>query len=419
MTPWSLWMALTASLGWRPPALKFADPAMEARFAASRKEARLNHHLVSGAVALVIYNVFLVVDPILVPDAVELGWRIRLLYFTPPALLLLVGSTAFKKDVLSLPGWFIDSVVTLTGIGAGVSMLVIVAHSQSHLATTYYAGLMPIVIYGNLVQRFSFQHAAVFSGFTCGMLIGRVVYAGRPPGSFGWEMELSLVMLVLLVTLYSLIMNYRLELEERRRFAGSDRAQGLRDALEASRRAYARLSRLDGLTGLPNRRDFEEHLAQAWAEHRHTRQPLALCLIDVDHFKAYNDRHGHPAGDQCLKLIAQAMASSVSGGGAQLARWGGEEFIVVLPWATEASAKRLADSLQQAVSGLSLRHEASPSGARVSISLGVCLMSPDQPGASIDRLICKADEALYQAKRQGRDRWVLVSADHLASQPTP
>lgn len=409
MSPGSAMLALRALMGWRPPALRFKDPAMEARFAASRKEARLNHHLVSGAVALAIYNVFLAVDTILVPDAVELGWRIRLLYFTPPALLLLLGTMAFKKDVLALPGWFIDTVVMLTGIGAGVSLLVIVAHSQSPLATTYYAGLMPIVIYGNLVQRFPFQYAAVFSGFTCGMLIGRVIHAGRPAGSFGWQMELSLVMLVLLVTAYTLVMNYRLELEERRRFAGSDRAQTLRDALEASRRAYARLSRLDGLTGLPNRRDFEAHLAQAWAEHRHTGQPLALCLIDVDHFKAYNDRHGHPAGDQCLKLIAQAMASAVSGGGAVLARWGGEEFIVMLPWATEASAQRLADSLQQAVSGLSLRHEASPSGARVSISQGLCLMGPDQPGASVDRLISMADEALYRAKRQGRDRWVLTT----------
>ena len=419
MNPWSLVPALRGLMAWRPPALKFKDLAMEARFAASRKEARLNHHLISGAVALAIYNVFLAVDPILVPDAVELGWRIRLLYFTPPALLLLLGTMAFKKDVLTLPGWFIDTVVMLTGIGAGVSLLVIVAHSQSPLATTYYAGLMPIVIYGNLVQRFPFQYAAVFSGFTCGMLIGRVIHGGRPPGSFGWQMELSLVMLVLLITAYTLVMNYRLELEERRRFAGSDRAQGLRDALEASRRAYARLSRLDGLTGLPNRRDFEEHLSQAWAEHRHTRQSVALCLIDVDHFKPYNDRHGHPAGDQCLKLIAQAMASAVSGGGALLARWGGEEFIVMLPWATQASAQRLADSLQQAVSGLSLRHEASPSGARVSISQGVCLMTPDQPGASVDRLISMADEALYRAKAQGRDRWVLVSADHPEIEFTP
>ena len=408
MSPWTLMLSLRAWLGWRPPPLRFDDPAMEARFAASRKEARLNHHLISGAVALAIYNVFLWVDPILVPDAVELGWRVRLLYFTPPALLLLVGSTAFKKDVLSLPGWLIDTIVMLTGMGAGISMLYIVAHSQSPLATTYYAGLMPIVIYGNLVQRFPFLYAATFSAFTCSMLVGRVLHAGRPPGSFGWEMELALVMLVLLITAYTLIMNYRLELEERRRFAGSDRAQGLRDALEASRKAYARLSRLDGLTGLPNRRDFEEHLAQTWREHQVTQQALALCLIDVDHFKAYNDRHGHPAGDQCLKLISQAMASAVSGGGAQLARWGGEEFIVLLPWATEASARRLADSLQQAVSGLSLRHEASPSGARVSISLGLCLVTPGQAGVSIDRTISMADEALYRAKRQGRDRWVLV-----------
>jgi len=408
MSPWAVMLSLKAAGGWRPPALRFDDPAMEARFVASRKEARLNHHLISGAVALVIYNVFLLVDPILVPDAVELGWRVRLLYFTPPALLLLVGSTAFKKDVLSLPGWFIDTVVMFTGIGAGISMLYIVACSQSPLATTYYAGLIPIVIYGNLVQRFTFMYAAAFSAFTCGMLIGRVLYAGRPPGSFGWEMELALVMLVLLITAYTLVMNYRLELEERRRFAGSDRAQGLRDALEASRKAYARLSRLDGLTGLPNRRDFEEHLAQTWREHQITQQALALCLIDVDHFKAYNDRHGHPAGDQCLKLISQAMASAVSGGGAQLARWGGEEFIVLLPWATEASARRLADSLQQAVSGLSLRHEASPSGARVSISLGLCLVTPGQAGVTIDRTISMADEALYRAKRQGRDRWVLV-----------
>ena len=144
-------------------------------------------------------------------------------------------------------------------------------------------------------------------------------------------MEISLVLLVMLVAVYTLIMNYRMELEERRRFARVDRAQALRVRLEQSRQSHVAMSRLDALTGLPNRRHFDEVLNQTWQEHHRAAKPLALILLDVDHFKAFNDRYGHPAGDQCLKLVSQAMRSAVVGGGATLARWGAEEFIFRLP----------------------------------------------------------------------------------------
>jgi diguanylate cyclase (GGDEF)-like protein len=390
---------------WRPPRLQFDDPALEARFHEARREARLRHYVISGFVALCIYNLFLGVDRMLVPDVAELAWRIRLLYFTPAALLLLAGVWIFKRDILRLPDGVIDLIVVMTGVLAGASLVLILAFSNSPLATTYYAGLIPIVVYGNLVQRFRFTHAALFSAFIGLMLVVRVGLGERPPGSYGMPMEISLVLLVMLVATYTLIMNYRMELEERRRFAGVDRAQILRARLEQSRQSHAALSRLDALTSLPNRRHFDEVLSQAWHDHRLADKSLALILLDVDHFKAFNDRYGHPAGDQCLKLVAQAMRSAVVGGGATLARWGGEEFIVLLPWATPDSATRLAQSLQQAVSALSLRHEASPTGARVSVSMGIKLMNPGESGRSIDQLISAADEALYQAKRLGRDRW--------------
>ncbi len=406
---------LRSFLAWRPPRLRFDDPAQEARFHEVRREARVDHYLLSGLVALCIYNLFLGVDRLLVPDVAELAWRMRLMYFTPAALLMLTGFWVFKQDVLRWPDAVIDGVVVMTGVLAAASLVWILAASNSPLATTYYAGLIPIVVYGNLVQRFRFTHAALFSAFIAVMLLGRMVFGGRPPGSYGLPMEISLVLLVMLVAVYTLIMNYRMELEERRRFARVDRAQALRVRLEQSRQSHVAMSRLDALTGLPNRRHFDEVLNQTWQEHHRAAKPLALILLDVDHFKAFNDRYGHPAGDQCLKLVSQAMRSAVVGGGATLARWGGEEFIVLLPWATQASVTRLAQSLQQAVSALSLRHEASPTGARVSISLGLKLMNPAEPGRTIDQLISAADDALYQAKSRGRDRWEL----HLESEPSP
>jgi diguanylate cyclase (GGDEF)-like protein len=128
----------------------------------------------------------------------------------------------------------------------------------------------------------------------------------------------------------------------------------------------------------------------------------------VDHFKAFNDHYGHPAGDQCLRLVARALQAALSHDQGLVARWGGEEFIVVLPDSNPARALAQAELMRKAVMRLAMRHEASSASDHVSVSIGVAEPALVRDEAAIDRLIRQADAALYQAKQQGRNRCVLT-----------
>ncbi|WP_129138604.1 GGDEF domain-containing protein [Modicisalibacter coralii] len=162
------------------------------------------------------------------------------------------------------------------------------------------------------------------------------------------------------------------------------------------------LSQHDPLTGLANRRLFNDHLDQALDHAARTRSWLALVMVDIDHFKAYNDRYGHPAGDRCLVAIAQCMQRQFDQPGQLVARTGGEEFMIVLPGYAEGSGLHAAEALRHAVEALGLPHADSPIASVVTISLGVALYSPRAP-CQTNRLIAAADAALYAAKQGGRN----------------
>jgi diguanylate cyclase (GGDEF)-like protein len=163
----------------------------------------------------------------------------------------------------------------------------------------------------------------------------------------------------------------------------------------------AEMALRDVLTGLSNRRRFDQALAQEWDRARRNRSALSLLMVDVDHFKAYNDHYGHPAGDQCLVHLAQAMASAVQRPADVVARYGGEEFVVLLPDTDQAGAVELARKLIEQIDQMALPHVMSSTAPHVTVSVGVATQSPL---ASMDRqgLVGAADAALYRAKRGGR-----------------
>lgn len=162
-----------------------------------------------------------------------------------------------------------------------------------------------------------------------------------------------------------------------------------------------RIASIDGLTGIPNRREFDLQLRQAWDRARERQEPLSLLMADLDHFKAYNDRHGHLAGDDCLQRIATRLAELAHATGASVARYGGEEFAMILPHTNAAGALRLAEQLRCAVRELHIAHEDGPARI-VTTSVGCATTIPD-PGASPLDLVNDADRALYRAKHAGRD----------------
>lgn len=170
------------------------------------------------------------------------------------------------------------------------------------------------------------------------------------------------------------------------------------------------LAARDALTGIANRRSFDEALEREWLRSRRAGDPISLLLIDVDHFKRYNDRYGHPAGDACLRIVAQALAGSVRRPADLVARYGGEEFAVLMPHTPAAGARHLAHQMLTAVMAQRLPHEASTTAPHVTVSIGVGCSAGDpasDAGASVERasdLLRRADEALYRAKANGRAR---------------
>lgn len=166
-----------------------------------------------------------------------------------------------------------------------------------------------------------------------------------------------------------------------------------------------RLANTDSLTQIANRRCFDETLEQEWQRLKRKQQPLSLIFCDIDYFKQYNDRYGHPAGDVCLQRVAQAIVECVNCPADGVARYGGEEFAIILPNTDQDGAIAIVETIQAALQRLRIPHTDSASAQYVTLSMGIaCLI----PGLNLapQNLITEADAALYQAKQQGRNTWM-------------
>lgn len=167
------------------------------------------------------------------------------------------------------------------------------------------------------------------------------------------------------------------------------------------------LSQRDGLTELFNRRAYEDKAGSQWQVSTRAREPVATLMIDVDHFKEFNDHYGHQAGDDCLKLVARTLLSNLHRPADLLARYGGEEFIVLLPNTDLQGASTVAETLRSAVQSLQIPHAHSSTEAVVTVSLGGAV-AEHTTGLTEQDLTREADDCLYKAKAQGRNRAVIV-----------
>lgn len=181
--------------------------------------------------------------------------------------------------------------------------------------------------------------------------------------------------------------------------------------LDEANRELMRLSSADGLTGIANRRRFDEALLKEWRRCAREARPLALLLIDVDFFKPFNDNYGHQAGDECLKAVARALSQTLHRPSDLAARYGGEEFAVILPGTDEAGALAVAEALRAAVQQMGIAHRYSEVAPVVTISVGLACRTP-KPGdeTGFIGLLKDADTALYRAKSEGRNRVVSACA---------
>ncbi|MCP4720610.1 MAG: diguanylate cyclase [Desulfobacteraceae bacterium] len=176
--------------------------------------------------------------------------------------------------------------------------------------------------------------------------------------------------------------------------------------LEKSNEKLRKLSSLDGLTDLPNRRFFDETMTQEWQRGTRRQKPLSLILADIDHFKAFNDAYGHVIGDDCLKKVANGLGKSILRDVDTIARYGGEEFAAILPETDKAGGILIIQRMLKKIQDLKIAHNASPTADHVTVSFGLSTMVP-RTNIQPTQLIESADSALYLAKNSGRNTYTI------------
>ena len=182
--------------------------------------------------------------------------------------------------------------------------------------------------------------------------------------------------------------------------------EALKASLARENQFLQRLAFIDGLTQIANRRSFNQKVVHLWQQAWSQQQPLSLLLCDIDHFKRYNDIYGHLAGDECLKSVAAALVRGAHRSEDYVARYGGEEFAILLPETDLLGAQQVARAIHQEVAKAQIPHQGSFVKPFTSMSVGICTLVPDAENQPYETLIQRADEALYGAKLQGRDRTV-------------
>jgi len=182
----------------------------------------------------------------------------------------------------------------------------------------------------------------------------------------------------------------------------------LHQRLQAANQELERISTTDALTQIANRRHFDDIFAKEWLRAQREQRKLALVLCDIDYFKQYNDTYGHPAGDDCIAAVAQALQGCVNRVTDCLARYGGEEFAVILPHTDVTGAIVIVQNMQAAIAALNIEHQSHEFADVVTLSFGIAAMTP-QPATDPQLLLNQADRALYTAKQSGRDRYAVAT----------
>ncbi|MCL6688415.1 diguanylate cyclase (GGDEF) domain-containing protein [Pseudomonas citronellolis] len=276
------------------------------------------------------------------------------------------------------------SLACILAVGIGAAVVVGIAH---RVDPGYpYEGLLLVSMAAYFLVGLRFSEALGSASLILLAYLGCELYAGLAPAKL-----LNNLVFLLLGNLVGAVGCYLLEYKSREHFLVS--------------RLMRQMADHDALTGLHNRRSFDRQLERLWRQAQRDGTPLSLLLCDVDHFKAYNDRYGHQAGDEVLRRIGKALAASARRPLDMAVRLGGEEFAVLLYGTDLDEARHRAEVLRQAVQGLGISHEGSSTAAEVTLSIGVSCLKPDMPLA-LQAIYAHADRALYEAKAFGRNQVV-------------
>lgn len=368
---------------------RFSDLAAEQRYrAAMLSEARGPNRIVIGILTVLI-DLFLIPELINSPEIIKISLIIRFVFLTP--LVILFIFLDLKGILEKIYGYAVGFIYTIPTIFICMEFI-----NTKTIEAIPNIQAVPLIVLAVIAGRLSVKQAAFvtltsFLAYTLAILNCPVISPAYFP---------SMILTSLSIGVGAMAVSIRLDLRERTVFLLHSRAERRNQLLST-------LVRTDPLTGVANRRFFDESLQLAWAESCMNKSSLGLIMIDVDHFKAFNDHYGHQEGDVCLRKVAQAVQTAVRADDI-VARYGGEEFVVILSASTLVQVQNIAERILQEVRALRLPHRGLGQDATVSVSLGAASLAPqDQQGS--ERLVELADRLLYYAKDGGRDRVICGS----------
>ncbi|QOR40968.1 GGDEF domain-containing protein [Billgrantia diversa] len=355
---------------------------------------RRRHLLIAGIVALVIYDLYIFNDYVIRPESMQTAAWIRFGLMTPLAILALYCVR------LRLPPAIREATMAATLVLGMLcsSLIFYLSKSPYSFLDTFSFGL--ILVVGNILFSLRFSFALV-SSLLCGVIMAAFVV---PYDHTDSAVKINTLVLFVSSAVFTLLANFRLEASERQSYLLLLREQLRANAALHDNRALTKISITDPLTGVANRRHFDTMLELRWDEALAENTLLGMLVIDIDHFKSYNDHYGHLKGDACLRQVAQEMQNHIRNEVDLVVRYGGEEFVVLLPNASASSTMRAAQRIRQGIEALAIPR-AGP--GVITVSVGAAALRPHKSMESAT-LLSIADAALFQAKRAGRNRSVLA-----------
>lgn len=362
--------------------LSFPDTA-ESLFQCRNVEQQ--HKLVTFGwlIGLALYDLFIVSDYYLADTGLKTYIVIRLLFVTPICLII-IWSISQKSKYYDI---MIGLIPTTMVIGLSTALVLTRGEYRAH----YMFGILLLMICGSVVGRPRTQFVALIvtlqaASYFLILQTTDIIPAQSKPTS---------ILFCLSSVVVSILSAYAAEKSMRESFLLDLRVQHLNDTLNIQ-------ALTDPLTGLANRRSFEQATDRHWADENGGQQPVAIILLDVDRFKAFNDNYGHSAGDECLKRIAHRVAQALVGRDGLAVRFGGEEILLFLPNTDLVDARFIAEAIRHSILEEAIPHPAIGPGAVVSASFGVSAATPET--CQVKELIAAADAALYAAKANGRNQ---------------
>lgn len=397
-----------SSVNWKWPKL---PPWLEERFEQNIGKQRTSHLWHQGFIAIILFDIFAVID-YFIGDGVS--WKAIILRagIITPLALLVNASMRWNPGKL-----YRETSITAVILLTGLAQLYIEAGKGTVSSAYAQGGLIIVILFANVVMRLPFPFAFATSAILLG---GDLVFFHLDPFLSSTEKTLG-IMLTGFAIIISLAANYSFGRQLRLVFL-----MLLRNEIQSEELAYVnaelhRISSRDNLTGLANRHSFELYCGSLWQEAVANKRPLSAILIDIDRFKAVNDLHGHLYGDKVLSRVASLLQQSLRGKDDFAARFGGEEFVVLLPETIQAGAAIVAERVRKMVEVAGSPAIEDPEAGPVRATTVSCGVASCLPGEAyrMEDLLEAADKALYEAKRTGRNRVCCGEVFHAPAKREP